>query len=137
MTQAGPGELDPQNPEVGLKLARLLGEHLRRCEEARSDLIYKEVPVRLAGLLQRLVESEGVVSAKGYKLPIRYTHKELGSIDRRQARGHYPGPQEAAGIGCCGVQGRPHLRDGPGVPRRCRKLEEGRVGHARGVVVLW
>jgi CRP/FNR family transcriptional regulator, cyclic AMP receptor protein len=69
-----------RNPEVGLKLARLLGEHLRRCEETRSDLIHKEVPVRLAGLLQRLVESEGVVSAKGYKLPIRYTHKELGSM---------------------------------------------------------
>jgi CRP/FNR family transcriptional regulator len=69
-----------RNPEVGLKLARLLGERLRQCEQARSDLIYKEVPARLASLLLRLVESEGVVNAKGFMLPTRYTHRELGSM---------------------------------------------------------
>jgi len=69
-----------RNPEVGLKLARLLGERLRQCEEARSDLIHKEVPARLAGLLLRLVEEEGLVCEDGYKVPTRYTHTELGSM---------------------------------------------------------
>lgn len=69
-----------RNPEVGLKLARLLGERLRQCEEARSDLIHKEVPARLAGLLLRLVEDEGLACPEGYKVQTRYTHGELGSM---------------------------------------------------------
>lgn len=69
-----------RNPEVGLKLARLLGERLRQCEQARSELIHKEVPARLASLLLRLVESEGVVYSEGYKVQTRYTHTELGSM---------------------------------------------------------
>jgi CRP/FNR family transcriptional regulator, cyclic AMP receptor protein len=59
-----------RNPEVGLRLVRLLSERLRLAEIRLAELTYKNVPARLASLILRLVESEGIVVREGhYRYP--------------------------------------------------------------------
>ncbi len=69
-----------RNPRVGLRLIERLSERLRLCERRLEDMSFKEVPARLASLILQLVESEGVVTGEGYRLPIRYTHEQLGAM---------------------------------------------------------
>jgi CRP-like cAMP-binding protein len=69
-------ELVFRNPEVGVKTIRLLSERLAMSEGRLSDLIRKEVPARLAGLLLGLSEHEGVVMGEGRsRISTRYTHQ--------------------------------------------------------------
>src|SRR3712207_454607 len=68
------------NPEVGLRLARMLATRLMLMEDRWADMAEKEVTERLAGLLYMLVESEGVMSKEGPMIPTHYTHKQLGSM---------------------------------------------------------
>ena len=68
-------------PEVGVKTIRLLSERLAVCESRLSDQVRKEVPARLASLVLRLSEQEGVFARDGgRKIPVRYTHKQLASM---------------------------------------------------------
>jgi CRP/FNR family cyclic AMP-dependent transcriptional regulator len=69
-----------RNPKVGLRLVRVLAGRLRRSEVRVTELVQKEVPARLAALIVTLVESEGLVSGKTYKLATRYTHEQLGTM---------------------------------------------------------
>ena len=68
------------NPEVGLRLARMLATRLMLMEDRWADMAEKEVSERLAALLYMLVESEGVMSKEGAMLPTHYTHEQLGSM---------------------------------------------------------
>ena len=67
-------------PEVGLKAVSLLSERLSFYESKMTDIGLKEVSARLANLLLRLVESEGVATHEGYRIPTRYTHEQLGTM---------------------------------------------------------
>ena len=68
-------------PKVGVKTIRLLGERLAVCESRLSDQVRKEVPARLASVVLRLSEHDGVFArAGGRKIPLRYTHKQLASM---------------------------------------------------------
>ena len=70
-----------RNPAVGVKTIRLLSERLDVCEGRLSDLVRKEVPARLAGLILGLSEHQGVVTGDGSRrIPDRYTHQQLGSM---------------------------------------------------------
>jgi len=70
-----------RNPEVGIKTLRLLSERLGVCEARLSDMVHKEVPARLAGLILRLSEYEGLVTDDGScRIPTRYTHQQLASL---------------------------------------------------------
>jgi len=70
-----------RNPEVGLKTIRLFGERLDAYEGRLSDLIRKEVPARLAGLLLRLSEREDAISGdRERRISARYTHRQLASM---------------------------------------------------------
>jgi CRP-like cAMP-binding protein len=74
-------ELVFRNPEVGVKTIRLLSERLAMSEGRLSDLIRKEVPTRLAGLILGLNEHEGVVMGDGRsRISTRYTHQQLASM---------------------------------------------------------
>ena len=74
-------DLVRRNPEVGVKTIRVLGERLYSCEERLSDMVRKEVPARLAGLILSLSEHQGVVTANGSRMiPARYTHNQLASM---------------------------------------------------------
>lgn len=70
-----------RNPEVGIKLARLLSERLRLAQNRLADFASKDVKARLASLLLYLAEGEGVVISKNqYRIPTRYTHERLGTM---------------------------------------------------------
>ena len=73
-------ELVARNPTLGMRVARLLGERLIETEGRLADLARKEVPERLASQILRLVESEGLVTPEGYKIPTRYTHRQLATM---------------------------------------------------------
>jgi CRP/FNR family cyclic AMP-dependent transcriptional regulator len=68
------------NPDVGLGVARLLGERLLMAEERIADIAHKEVPARLSSMILRLLESEGLVTPHGYKISTRYTHRQLATM---------------------------------------------------------
>jgi CRP/FNR family transcriptional regulator len=73
-------EVARRNPEVGLRLVRVLGERIGVLETRLADLAYRGVVARLAGAILRLVEGEGLMSREGARLPTRYTHRQLGSM---------------------------------------------------------
>ena len=68
------------NPEVGVRLARMLATRLMLMEDRWADMAEKEVRERLAALLYMLVESEGVMSKEGPMIPSHYTHQQLASM---------------------------------------------------------
>ena len=68
-------------PRWGVKTIRLLSERLAVCEGRLSELIRKEVPARLAGLILRLSEYQDVITRDGSRrIPTRYTHQQLASM---------------------------------------------------------
>ena len=67
-------------PQVGLKLMSVLSERLSLAEDRMEDISLKEVPARLAGFILQLVESEGVMTSEGPKIPTRYTHRQLATM---------------------------------------------------------
>ena len=67
-------------PQVGLRLVRLLSERLSAYETRMRDLALKEVPARLASFVLLLIETEGVKTGTGFKIPTRYTHYHLGTM---------------------------------------------------------
>ena len=69
-----------EKPEVGLKIMHLFSERLRRYETRLEDVSMKDVQARLASIIVMLVESEGVRSGTGYRIPAHYTHERLGTM---------------------------------------------------------
>ncbi len=67
-------------PEVGLRLIERSAEYVRLLADRLFDVTHKKVTSRLASLLLTLLDLEGVVSRRGYEIPIRYTHEELGAM---------------------------------------------------------
>jgi len=65
---------------VGLRLVRDLAERLHASEARYADIIGKDVPARLATLILRLVDSEGLVSSESLRIPTHYTHDQLASM---------------------------------------------------------
>jgi CRP/FNR family transcriptional regulator, cyclic AMP receptor protein len=68
------------HPEVGLRLVRHISRQLREAEMQMAELVHKGVPARLAGLILRLSESEGLMTREGVMVPTRYTHEQLGTM---------------------------------------------------------
>ena len=70
-----------RNPKLGVKMICLLSERLAVCEGRLSEQIRKEVLARLAGLILRLSESQGLDMGDGSrKIHTRYTHQQLASL---------------------------------------------------------
>jgi CRP-like cAMP-binding protein len=69
-----------EKPEVGLKIMHILSERLRRYETRLEDVTMKDVHSRLASIIVMLVESEGVRTGTGYRIPAHYTHERLGTM---------------------------------------------------------
>lgn len=67
-------------PQVGLRMMSILSERLATYESRMEDIGLKEVPARLASLILRLVDTEGVMTRTGIKIPTRYTHEQLAAM---------------------------------------------------------
>jgi CRP/FNR family cyclic AMP-dependent transcriptional regulator len=68
------------HPEVGLRLVRRLSERLRETEIRLAEVINKTVLARLASLILRIADREGVVTKEGIMVPTRYTHERIGTM---------------------------------------------------------
>ncbi len=80
MPRADLERLVVEKPEVGLRIMQVLSERLRRQETRLEDANMKDVHARLAGIIVLLVESEGVRTGAGYRIPAHYTHERLGTM---------------------------------------------------------
>lgn len=67
-------------PRLGLRLTRLLSERLRSRETRMCEIGLMDVPARLASLILTLLDTEGVMSAQGLKIPTHYTHQQMGTM---------------------------------------------------------
>jgi CRP/FNR family transcriptional regulator, cyclic AMP receptor protein len=95
-----------ENPEVGQRMAEELSERLYEYQQRMLDVALKKVPARLASLLVRLFETQGVVSRKGVKIDTHYTHEQLATMigAKRVAVSRAMG--ELRGVGAVEVKGR-------------------------------
>ena len=73
-------ELILDHPRVGMRLIERLSERVRALENRLEDISFKDMPARVASLILQLVESEGVKTDEGYKIPTRYSHERLATM---------------------------------------------------------
>jgi len=69
-----------QNPELSLKVAKEIGQHEREIQTNLTDLIFKDVPTRLAGVLCRLASDYGSREKEGLRIEPGFTHEELAKL---------------------------------------------------------
>ncbi len=79
------------NPEVGVRMIRVLSERLRLCETRLEGVTLKNVPARLASLILQLAASEGIMTPEGPRIPKHYTHRHLAMMIGSTAKPS-PGP---------------------------------------------
>lgn len=69
-----------RQPELMLRVMRALAERLRAAEEEIADLVFRNVPGRLASLLLRLAQAYGRATPAGQRLDLRLTHHDIGAM---------------------------------------------------------
>lgn len=68
------------HPAVTVKLTKLIGLRLRKIQSRVEDLVFRDVPARLAHLLVELSHSDSAVEAGGIRLKARLTHQEMANL---------------------------------------------------------
>jgi CRP/FNR family transcriptional regulator len=69
-----------ERPHLSLRLAKWVGQQLRQMESKLEDLIFRDVPVRLARLLDRLAREEGEPSPNGIEIRLKLTHRDMAEL---------------------------------------------------------
>ncbi len=69
-----------KRPELSFRLTKLIGLRLRRIESRVEDLVFRDVPSRLAHLLLQLSEEYGKATPEGILLDIKITHQEMANL---------------------------------------------------------
>ncbi|MDR3614532.1 MAG: Crp/Fnr family transcriptional regulator [Candidatus Obscuribacterales bacterium] len=69
-----------ENPEFGLKLIQILGIRLKQAQCRIEDLVFRQVPSRVARLLINLAESHGKVTPNGIRVEFPLTHQEIADL---------------------------------------------------------
>jgi CRP-like cAMP-binding protein len=68
------------HPTITVKLTKLIGLRLRRIQSRIEDLVFRDVPARLAHLLSELSKSDGVADNQGIRLRVKLTHQEMANL---------------------------------------------------------
>jgi CRP-like cAMP-binding protein len=68
------------HPNVTIKLTKLIGLRLKKIQSRVEDLVFREVPARLAHLLSDLGKTEGVADKQGIRLKVKLTHQEMANL---------------------------------------------------------
>lgn len=68
------------HPNVTVKLTKLIGLRLRKIQSRVEDLVFRDVPSRLAHLLLELSKTEGESDGSGIRLRARLTHQEMANL---------------------------------------------------------
>lgn len=66
--------------DLTFKLTKLVGLRLRKIRRRVVDLIFRNVPARLAHLLVELGQTDGVPDHGGIRLRVKLTHQEIASL---------------------------------------------------------
>lgn len=69
-----------QNPELSLSVAKRIGRHRREIQNSLAELLFKDVPSRLATTLQKLASEYGEESGDGIKIKPTLTHEEIAKL---------------------------------------------------------
>ena len=69
-----------ENPEFGIRLIHLLGTRLQQAQARIEDLVFRQVPSRVARLLLSLAENHGRVTPKGIRVEFPLTHQEIADL---------------------------------------------------------
>ena len=68
------------HPNVTIKLTKLIGLRLKKIQSRVEDLVFRDVPARLAHLLSELSNTEGVTDKQGIRLKVKLTHQEMANL---------------------------------------------------------
>ncbi len=68
------------HPTVMFKLTKLIGLRLKKIQSRVEDLVFRDVPARLAHLLSELGKTEGVADKQGIRLKVKLTHQEMANL---------------------------------------------------------
>ncbi len=68
------------HPNVMVKLTKLIGLRLRKIQSRVEDLVFRDVPARLAHLLLELSKTDGVADKQGIRLKAKLTHQEMANL---------------------------------------------------------
>jgi CRP-like cAMP-binding protein len=66
------------HPDVSLRLLTILCDRLRRTTEQVEDMLFLDLPARLAKALLRLAETHGRRSGRGLRIEAKLSQRELG-----------------------------------------------------------
>ena len=68
------------HPNVTIKLTKLIGLRIKKIQSRVEDLVFRDVPARLAHLLSELGKTEGVADKQGIRLKVKLTHQEMANL---------------------------------------------------------
>ncbi len=68
------------HPNVTVKLTKLIGLRLRKIQSRVEDLVFRDVPARLAHLLLELRKNDGIPERQGIRLKVKLTHQEMANL---------------------------------------------------------
>lgn len=69
-----------EHPDLSVKLTKLIGLRLRKIRSRVEDLVFRDVPARLAHMLLELSQTEGVAESTWIRLRAKLTHQELANL---------------------------------------------------------
>ncbi len=69
-----------ENPEFGLRFIGILGDRLKQAQARIEDLVFRQVPSRVARLLVTLAETHGKVTPNGVRVEFPLTHQEIADM---------------------------------------------------------
>ena len=68
------------HPNITVKLTKLIGLRLRRIQSRIEDLVFRDVPARLAHLLLELGKGDGAQEPRGIRIKAKLTHQEMANL---------------------------------------------------------
>ncbi len=68
------------HPNITVKLTKLIGLRLRRIQSRIEDLVFRDVPARLAHLLVELSKSDSAQEPRGIRIKAKLTHQEMANL---------------------------------------------------------
>jgi CRP/FNR family transcriptional regulator, cyclic AMP receptor protein len=69
-----------ENPRFALRLVQVVGMRLKQAQERIEDLVFRQVPSRVAKLLINLAENHGKMTPSGIVLDVPLTHQEIADF---------------------------------------------------------
>ncbi len=69
-----------RKPQFSFRLTKLIGFRMQKIESRVEDLVFKDVPARLAHLLIDLSKEYGQAGPQGILLQIKITHQEIANL---------------------------------------------------------